>query len=397
MARPTIEGSDARDPGSPAARERLPKKDYFLLPLVAASTLLAAGLAAEGAARVFWPEQEADSCTLPDGTAARFRANCVARVKMAESPWVTYAYNDCGYRTAESCRRPDLKVAVLGSSISRGYYVPYEQSFAARATRYFDRACRQPVSFQNLSLPKSRGPDGPAWHTEDDRIGEAAALAPAAALFVVAPYDLEQYTAMPRALGGPPAAKEPPLTTRQQISSWVQSAKGNSRALYMAEHFLYENVDRYLSLSLMHGDEVDFLRPPFTPAWRQRLVIADKVLGRAADDLRARGVPMVVVFVPNRLQASIAARGPGHREDAYALPAAIGQIVEKHGARFVDMTPEFARLRDPHKLFYPTDGHPTGEGHALIARTVERALAGAAPALGQCQAVAEQDQAQPRG
>ena len=101
--------------------QRLSARDYVLLPLVVTGTLAALGLAVEGGARLLWPEQQHDACGVADGTESRFRANCAASVKMAESPWVTYAYNDCGYRTAEPCTAPGDKVAVLGSSIARGY------------------------------------------------------------------------------------------------------------------------------------------------------------------------------------------------------------------------------------------------------------------------------------
>ena len=138
-------------------QERLPRRDWIILPLLSILSLgLLLGLSEVGA-RIFWPEHLEDRCAVPDPTLGlRFQPNCVAKVKSAETPWLDNSYNACGFRTAESCG-PKLdrgfRVAVIGSSISSGYLVPYAETFSARTTALLQQHCHVPVDFQNLALP----------------------------------------------------------------------------------------------------------------------------------------------------------------------------------------------------------------------------------------------------
>jgi hypothetical protein len=79
----------------------LPRRDLWLLPLIAACTVLGLLAGAEALARVAWPGW-------------RFRPDCRSRVELAEGPRVDYAYNCCGYRSdAEAARWPTFGRARL--------------------------------------------------------------------------------------------------------------------------------------------------------------------------------------------------------------------------------------------------------------------------------------------
>jgi hypothetical protein len=120
---------------------------------------------------------------MPDNLpGTRFRPDCTSRVKAAEGPWVTNRYNECGYRTPQSCgskAADGVRIAVLGSSISQGYLVPYEQSFAARDATLLTQNCRKPVEFQNLASI------GFIWNRLADRVDDAIALHPDAAVISI--------------------------------------------------------------------------------------------------------------------------------------------------------------------------------------------------------------------
>ena len=61
--------------------------------------------------------------------------NCTARYKAGEGPWAENSYNACGYRTEHPCgpKPPgSFRVALIGSSTSMGYLIPYQQTFAVR-------------------------------------------------------------------------------------------------------------------------------------------------------------------------------------------------------------------------------------------------------------------------
>jgi hypothetical protein len=151
----------------------------------------------------------------------------------------------------------------------------------------------------------------------------------------------------------------------------------------MAQHFLYLDLNRYLPLYLEHGDAADFLRPPFTPAWKARFAAADRMIGWMSDKARDHGVPLVVVFLPNRPETALVSM-PRAGIDPFALPNALGRIVRAHHAIFVDLTRMTAAANAPNSLFYPIDGHPTAAAHALIAKALVPLLVSKVHALAIC-------------
>ena len=109
----------------------------------------------------------------------------------------------------------------------------------------------------------------------------------------------EQRAAGTEALGCPCKLRAGPGESLRRIGVALRA----SRAVLMAQHFLYENLDSYLPLYLKHGDEADFLRPPFSPAWRRRLAVFDREVAEISARAREAGAPMTLVFVPQRAQA----------------------------------------------------------------------------------------------
>ena len=120
---------------------RLPNNDYVLLPLLSLLTICVTLLGLEFAARWCWPEIAVDSCEFHDDSKGfQFRPNCQSYVKNFEGPLVSNQYNECGFRTAEPCssKLPNqLRVAVIGTSVSRGYLVPYTDNLGAECVRDF--------------------------------------------------------------------------------------------------------------------------------------------------------------------------------------------------------------------------------------------------------------------
>src|SRR5207248_9371256 len=83
------------------------------------------------------------------------RPNCSMREKNAEGEWVEYRFNECGYRSAASCRTKPagtIRIALMGSSVSEGLFVHYEEMFATTAGEALSRIAGRPVEFQNLGV-----------------------------------------------------------------------------------------------------------------------------------------------------------------------------------------------------------------------------------------------------
>lgn len=348
------------------------RRDVFLLPLIAFITGLVSLGAIEFSARAFWTSQKVDTCRDERGA----KPNCVTKVKTEESGWITYTYNDCGHRADHPCAKDDgsSRIAVIGTSVSSGQWVSFNETFSGRLERGLTDQCGRPVDVQDVVLAGHTGGEGGAgWSRIRSTASAALALKPDVLVAIVTPFDLSEYTP-PKPAGDVRNGQGNPASP--SFVSLVQRAKAlvvDSRAMRAAQHFLYSNLPRYLPLYLQHGDEADFLRPPLSPAWEARLGLADRVLGAIADEAQAAHVPFLVAYVPSRAQAALVAI-PQRGVDPFALPNTLSVIVRRHNAKFVDVTTLMGRRGEDSELYFPADSHPTGAGHQVIASAIRGAL-----------------------
>ena len=218
---------DGQRPDEPKASQpqvelswRLPRRDYFLLPAIFALTIVALLLGGEVAARLLYAQDDAaEPCEYSTPTGFRYRPTCTSHTKVWEGPWITQHFNDCGYRSAESCAlRPagSLRVAVVGSSTARGALVNYDDSFAARASAALSKQCGATVDFQNL------GTEPTDVDRVDLRIPEALALHPSAIVMTVGPFDLIHLK------DGPPVADQQEPTAHFNLRNGIACIAGKS-------------------------------------------------------------------------------------------------------------------------------------------------------------------------
>ncbi|HLZ66869.1 MAG TPA: GDSL-type esterase/lipase family protein [Aliidongia sp.] len=365
------------EPGpTDAVTRRLPARDYILLPLVVVATITLLMVVSEVAARIVWPEQTDVSCAIGGpATSERFRPNCTAETKAAEGPWVSNQFNECGYRSAESCRPAapgQLRAVVMGSSTSRGALVAYEDTFAARASAALTRLCRQPFDFQNL------GTDWGDLATMDRRVPEALALKPNAIVITVGPFDLSHL-----AIAMEPQSERPGFT----LHDVVGFMKTNLRIFIVAQHYLYRDPAAHVSAFLSNkSDSSSYVQSPLPPVWQERAELLGRLIGRIAAQTRPVGVPVLLFYVPDRAHAALSVpqyARPGL--DPAALGEALRTAAQAEGAEFADLTPDFAAAGDFASLYYPADGHPSAGGHRIIGRRVVEALL-QDPAFAQCRA-----------
>jgi hypothetical protein len=370
--------------------DRLPRRDWVILPLLSIMTIGMLFILTEVTTRLVWTQGGKDSCRIHDPIAAwRYKAFCTERMKSPEGPWVDYTFNDCGYRTATSCgNKPPgtVRIALLGSSTSMGLMVAGGESFAALTGDELSKLCDRPVEFQNLGAVGSE----PIYAYQ--RVDEALALKPDAVMLAIAPFDIQQ-DIDPRLL----ATRQNPLLLKishprcenESIFTRMRNWLSESRTVIVARHFLYENQKHYLRLFLLQGDSADFLRVPFSPAWDKRLTDLDLLLGEMAAKIHRAHIPFVLTVIPGRAQAALLGlRDLPTSVDPYALDRRFAKIAAKYDIIFVDSFTELSRIHDAETLFYPADGHLAATGHALLSRVLVRGLtSGRLPALSACSAV----------
>lgn len=111
----------------------------------------------------------------------------------------------------------------------------------------------------------------------------------------------------------------------------------------------------------------------------------DTLLGHITDRTSAAKVPFVLVFVPSRASAAIVATDNEFGGiDPIALGDAIGEIARRRGAEYIDMSELMGSSDDLASEYFPADGHPSGPGHAVIARAVVQSLLNKVPPFSTC-------------
>lgn len=367
---------------TPAAR-RLPKRDLWLLPLIAFATLILLSATAEVSARVIWPEREITSCMRRDADGViRALPNCRNMMKTAEGPWVLNRYNECGLRATGPCLGFDpryTRIVVIGSSTSWGYLVPFDQVWSTRLAHDLSHRCNgRPFDVQ--SFPSFADINGNAL-----RLDDVLRLQPDMVVMVISPLDLESISARGFV---PPVARQAGVRkvadTPENLIGWLRDTLAESRAAKIAQHFLYRNPSTYVPAFLTNGDKADFLREPLSPAWRHRVQAVSDALHYYQQQFRAKGVPLMLLYAPQQAQAQLLSDHDLHfnNVDPTELPNALRAAAQAQGVLFADASRQFEAISDPENMYYNADGHLNGDGHALLAEAAVTTLTaeqGAAP------------------
>jgi hypothetical protein len=350
--------------------------NWVVLPAVALLTAASCIAGLELTARFVLPEQLAETCQMPAGS---FRAGCVSHMKAAEGPWITVAFNACGSRSIHPCEvlPTEERVVVIGSSISRGYGVHYQDMFASRAEAMLAQACSTPVVFQNLSIRWPTEPDSAAWSNVTAAAHEAAALQPKTIMMFVTPWDLSQYheegSVAPRS--GWKATSV--FRMLSSVARTVRLAREHSRFVLAMRHFLNRRDQVFVDGHLTKGDETDYLRTGWAAAWSARIAMVARFVEPVAAEARLAGANFAVVYIPLEPDVLLAEHKAVETDtNPFALPNRLAGAASSHNWQFVDTLPTFAAADPHHQQFYRVNGHPNAVGHATVARAIANALAG---------------------
>ena len=350
---------------------KLPRRDFILLPLLSLLTVVLLIGSSELVCRVVWPDYTEDPCALPDG---HHKPACSSTLKAMEGPVYQEAYNDCGYRSRASCgpKPPNhIRIALLGSSFTLAFAVPYDEGFPGETEQKLTRACHRPVEIQNLSAVQLQPIQ------VYSRLDEALALKPDVVVVSINPIDADQdYTDEDMRNRDQPASllrkSPPPPAFPLRL---VKQFQAGLTSILVAQHYRFLDQADYIQHYLQYGDMADFLRQPFSDRWQRRFAQLDVLLGEMADKAHRQGVPIVFISGLSRAQVGLMSetkRPPG--VDPFAFDAAFARIAQKHGIIDIDPGPAFSRRPEGTRLFYPVNGHLNAQGNAIYAEVLTQGL-----------------------
>ena len=352
---------------------RLARRDWLVLPLIALVTAVGLFAAGEGLARIFWPQHDARLC-VADNTHAK--PNCTETFKRDfEVAWATQSFNECGYRGTGPCHAPAPggRIVVVGSSTSWGYMMNLDQMWSTQAARRIGAVCGLAPDIQAV------GGFGDLNDAAKSLPG-VIALKPQLVVLALTPFDLFK---MPDG-GFDPVHAAPSTANGGAVAiaakdGWVmKTAKQvatDLRLVGVAQHYQYLNPATYSSTYLRFGDKADFLRQPFTPAWRSRVTFVDQATAYMTQRLDAAHIPFLILLIPQQAQADIIGAGLSYPHvDPMALDRAIGDIAARHGALYVDASPLFRNMKDAPAYYYRVNGHINDRGEKLVGAGFAKAL-----------------------
>jgi hypothetical protein len=276
----------------------------------------------------------------------------------------------------------------VGTSFAEGARIPFEKSFGWLLPAELSQRTGRKVELYNESIP-DRFPATIAANFDEVMKAE-----PDLILYAVTPRDIQYETEPPRKAVDTSGRKRNALGrawrvlkaafTEHSIAGGILDTFNNTRTSILLRNILYQSQSQYLKTSLIGSDDaIGYLNSEPSAAWQKR------IQSFSADDTaleakaKAAGVPLAVVLLPDRAISTMIQVGEWPAGiDPYKLDDELRAIVAGDGGIYLDMPRALRTLPNPRRGFFPQDGHPNPEGHAMIAEILANELTrGAVPAL----------------
>jgi hypothetical protein len=370
---------------------KLSRRDWILLPALSLLTIFLIAGSVELIARKTLTTSNTlgENCMFNDpATGPRGIPNCKCWEKIPESELTEYRFNSSGFRDNVDLqpKSPDTyRIVMMGTSVVAGFRVPEEKTFAALLPAELSQRTRRKIELYNEGMP-FRTP-----HVISIEFNDVLLAKPDMILWIVNPTDIAAFkVAEPddtKSLGflGKVGHHIKVSLATNSLGPYIATAFSRSRTGILLSDILYESPSQYMKSSLSKSDsEVGFLKTEPSSEWRNLLEDFDSNAASIERQARGAGIPIVVAFVPSRMQLAMITMTSDWPKgtDPYKLGDELGTIIEKHGGTYIDILPDFRTTPNAHLGYFAVDVHPNAYGHALISKFLSRHLTdGAIPAL----------------
>jgi hypothetical protein len=369
-------------------RNKLPRRDWILLPLISVATVVILAASTELAARHVFNDTKtllADCMVLDDPTTGpRVIPNSVCRDKSPESKIAEYKFDSCGFREGVACgpKSPGTyRIVVVGSSSVLGQHVQGQETFASLLPQELARRTHLKIDGFNAGMGWGFPPTVPM------RMNQILASNPDLILWAVSAGDIEGAAVITQVT----TAEKQQQTQKLSEKAWMRvkqafnssSISGalpelfdRTRTSVALRHLLFLSQSQHIKSTLSGSDlDLGFLRADFSPDWQDHLRHFDLDFVVVSERARRAGVPLVVTFTPYSTQAAMISVGEWpYAFDPYKLDNEVRKIVERRGGTYLDILPQYRTIPNPEEGYFPVDGHANPSGHALLARLLANAL-----------------------
>ncbi len=366
-------------------KSTLSRRDWILLPLLSLSTIVVLLSGAEALSRHYFSQSASrlQNCLVLNdkSTGVRGVPNCDTWEKIREGELVEYKFDCAGYRTSIPCgpKTPDtFRIVMIGSSMAMGERVPFEKTFATLLPGQLSTRDGRKVEVYNEALGYAF-PRNTAMQFD-----KVLAAKPDLVLWVLTLVDVKlsdfifaENTVLPSPSVG--NSRFDAMTHNFRLR-WTNPLSATGTAV---RHFLYrqqseaEMVNSYLSLppqvATFWDPGTGALKSDLTPEWNERLTNFERYAADVAAKANRAGVPLVAVLVPGSVHAAMVSMGEWPAGfDPYRVDHELESIFIKHGGKYLRILPDYRGIANPERHYYPVDGHPDADGHAIISELLAK-------------------------
>jgi hypothetical protein len=282
-----------------------------------------------------------------------------------------------------------FRIVMLGASVAMGANVPRAETFAVTLPKTLTDRTGKKVELYNRGIAK-RTARVCALQMDD-----TLALKPDLILWIISPGDIRTAATLLTTDDVPDYMRSATAENRNAqvgVPVWKKLRTKFAQAILLFEHAVNERWRSTRSFVLLtdlmsatesesqflarnRSIEQQYLGAVPSQARLDHLKDLDRYGGELIERAKSADVPVVAVYLPGTLAAAYVSNGSWPRDvDPFSLDNELRRIMASHGAIYVDVLPYFRSVRNPRRYFFPVDGHPNSDGHALISGLLAKEL-----------------------
>jgi hypothetical protein len=344
---------------------KLPRRDWFLLPLISLSTICLLAVCTEVTLRRLVPAEQSTlpSCMIVDDatTGVRGRPDSVCTGDQFESGHVEYKFNGSGHRAGFELgpkTAGTFRIVLAGTSTPFGDYVRQEKTIAALLPAELSARTGRKVEVYNEAMLFE------SPRVINLRFNDFLNAKPDLILWILTPWDIEYESLTTLSRAPSPAPKV-------DIETKLWHSLLNTQTANVLLYLFYKSPDSFMKENLIGIGNTGTVDKNHDSFWQQHLQDFDRDTAMIEKRAAEAGVPLVVMMLPSRTQATMLSLGRWPAAfDPYKLNNDVQAIVVNHGGTYIDMFPYFHDIPHAEQYYFEMARHPNDSGNAVFSKLI---------------------------